>query len=93
MALFWTANEKCGAKCSGERSINVLALCNRALCHSIEHSPAGTGSRLYATAILLGQGEPTTSGLPTFNRSLHRETWTCNKEYLQNQIQLFFCQF
>ena len=72
MALFWTATEKCGAKCSGERSINVLALWNRTLCHIIEHSPAGRESRLYATAILLGQGEPTTSGLPTFNGPLDR---------------------
>jgi hypothetical protein len=72
MALFWIAIEKYGNKCGGKRSINVLALCNRALCHSIEHSPAGRGSRLYATAILLGQGEPTTSGLPTFNRPLDR---------------------
>jgi hypothetical protein len=72
MVLFWTAIEKYGAKCGGERNINVLALCNRALCHSIEHSPAGRGSRLYVTAILLGQGEPTISGLPTFNCPLDR---------------------
>jgi len=73
MGLFWTAIEKCGAKCRGERSNNVLALWNRTLCHSIEHSPAGRGSRLYATAILLGQGEPTTSGLPTFNRPVDKK--------------------